>query len=89
MILLTPNALGIRRLNSGMGEWGLRIAADGEDSGKPRLEYVVLGTFGRGPGTPPPDTRPGTAPAVGGFRRGRRTVIGMGDDGTDTSAAGD
>jgi len=82
VMLLKRNALGIRGLNSGMGEWGLRIATWGEGEKNPRLEYVVLGTFGQGPGTPP--RTPALVPRHPweAFEEvGFRTVIGMGNSG--------
>ncbi len=90
VMLLKPNALGIRGLNSGMGEWGLRIATGSGSPRKPRLEYVVLGTFGQGPGTPP--RTPALVPRQPweAFEEvGFRTVIGMGDSGAATNASQD
>ncbi len=87
VMLLKPNALGIRGLNSGMGEWGLRITTGAGGGKKPRLEYVVLGSFGQGPGTPA-----GTPALVPrhpweAFEEvGFRTVIGMGGSGMEESA---
>jgi serine/threonine-protein kinase len=82
VMLLKANSLGIRGLNSEMGEWGLRITAKEDGNKQGRLEYIVLGAFGQGPRTSesPPSLVP-RHPWEAFEEVGFRTVIGMGNSG--------
>ena len=79
VMLLKANSLGIRGLNSGLGEWGLRITEKGSGNKQSRLEYIVLGAFGRSPGTPAKSPSLVARHPWEAFEEvGFRTVIGMG-----------
>ncbi len=79
VLMLKANALGIRGLNSGLGEWGLRIIREGTEGGKERLEYVVLGAFDNSPRSPVKGPALVTRHPWEAFEEvGFRTVIGVG-----------
>ena len=43
VMLFPPNAYGIRGLNAGTGEWGVRIEASSSDEQQGQTQYVALG----------------------------------------------
>jgi serine/threonine-protein kinase len=51
VMLFPPNAYGIRGLNAGTGEWGVRIEASSSDEQQGQTQYVALGLGQPGTGS--------------------------------------